>query len=68
MTSDRRQESEHSLSVLLTIVQTAEVLRVSTKTVRRWITAGDLVAHRFGHQWRISESDLQAFIRIRREA
>ena len=31
-----------------TITEVAERLRVSTRTVRRWIEAGDLVAHRVG--------------------
>ena len=59
---------EPSLPFLLTLDETAKALKVSTKTVRRWIKSGDLTAHRFGHQWRISESDLQTFIRMRREA
>jgi excisionase family DNA binding protein len=58
----------HTLPPLLTISQTAEHLQVSTKTIRRWIKAGDLIAHRLGRQWRISHADLQAFIRMRREA
>ena len=29
-----------------TIAEVAERLRVSTRTVRRWIKAGDLIAHR----------------------
>jgi len=57
-----------SLPCLLTLDEAAKALKVSTKTVRRWIKAGDLIAHRFGYQWRISEVDLQNFIRIRREA
>ena len=56
------------LPALLTIPQTAEHLQVSSKTIRRWIKSGDMVAYRFGHQWRISKSDLHTFIRMRREA
>jgi excisionase family DNA binding protein len=44
----------------------AELLGVSTKTVRRWIAAGDLPVHRLGRQLRISEADLAAFIALRR--
>jgi excisionase family DNA binding protein len=51
---------------LYTLPQTAEFLQVSTKTIRRWISSGDLVAHRIGRQFRISESDLQMFIKMRR--
>jgi excisionase family DNA binding protein len=56
------------LPTLLTIDQTAEHLQVSTKTLRRWIDAGDLVAHRIGRQLRISASDLQTFIQARRDS
>jgi excisionase family DNA binding protein len=52
---------------LLTIGQVAERLQVCTKTVRRFITAKDLVAHRIGGQLRISAADLQVFIRLRRD-
>jgi excisionase family DNA binding protein len=44
----------------------AEQLGVSTKTVRRWIAAGDLPVYRLGRQLRISEADLAAFIAQRR--
>jgi excisionase family DNA binding protein len=52
---------------LHTLDQVAERLQVSTKTLRRWIAAGDIVAHRFGRQLRISEADLSAFIRLHRQ-
>jgi excisionase family DNA binding protein len=48
-----------------TIAEVAERLRVSTRTVRRWI-AGDLVAHRFGGVVRIAETDLRAFLALHR--
>ena len=65
---DTRTKPPAGLSPLLTIPQTATILQVSEKTVRRWIETGDLVAHRFGRQWRISQADLDTFIRTRREA
>ena len=68
MTSDTNHTPEQILPGLLTIKQAAKPLQVSTKTIRRWVETGDLVAHRIGHQWRISSSDLQIFIRMRREA
>jgi excisionase family DNA binding protein len=49
-----------------TIAEVAERLRVSTRTVRRWIKAGDLVAHRFGGVVRIAETDLRAFLALHR--
>ena len=57
-----------AIALLLTIPQAAEVLQVSERSVRRWIDRGDLVPHRFGRQWRISQADLEAFIRMRRNA
>ena len=45
-----------------TIPDVAESLRVSTRTVRRWIDAGQLVAHRFKGVLRIADEDLQAFL------
>jgi excisionase family DNA binding protein len=40
----------------------ASKLGYSEKTIRRWIEAGRLRAHRIGHQWRIAEADLQDFL------
>ena len=65
--TDDCNKSATALPALLTIKQAAEHLQVSSKTLRRWIDTGDLIAHRFGRQWRISESDLQTFIRMRRQ-
>jgi excisionase family DNA binding protein len=45
-----------------TIGQVADLLEVSTRTVRRWISTGLLVAHRFGGIVRISAHDLRAFL------
>lgn len=52
---------------LFSVPEVADLLKVSTKTVRRWINQGDLAVHRLGRQIRISEPDLVAFIRTRRE-
>ena len=43
-------------------------MKVDPKTVRRWIDRGELPVHRLGRQIRISEPDLMAFVRARREA
>jgi excisionase family DNA binding protein len=50
-----------------TIVEVAERLVVSRRSVRRWITAGDLIAHRIGGIVRIAESDFRAFLAVHRE-
>ena len=51
------------LEPLLTIAQTAELLQLSEKTVRRRIADRGLIAHRFGRQWRIARGDLDEFLR-----
>lgn len=51
----------------LTIAEVAERFRVSTRTVRRWIKAGDLIAYRVGGLVRVAESDLRAFLAVHRE-
>jgi excisionase family DNA binding protein len=50
---------------LLTIDATAEVLGVSEKTIRRWISGGLLRAAKLGNQWRIRPRDLEDFVRDR---
>ena len=43
------------------ITEVAEMVGVSTRSVRRWIKRDELAAHRFGASVRIAESDLRAF-------
>ena len=50
--------SSKSMTRFYTIAQVADLLVVSTRSVRRWIAAGELLAHKFGRQVRISEIDL----------
>ena len=50
-----------------TIAEIAQVLGVSTRTVRRWISTGELVTHRFGRAVRISRIDLEIFVAQCRE-
>ncbi len=50
---------------LLKIVDIADHCRVSVKTVRRWISSGELPASKLGAQWRITPKDLQIFLRER---
>jgi excisionase family DNA binding protein len=56
----------HRLETFLTVDEVAGALAVSTRTVRRWIAAGELVVHRFGDAVRIAESDLRTFIQAHR--
>ncbi len=50
---------------LLTIPEVKDILRVSEKTVRRWIAKGELPAAKLGNQWRIRPRDLDDFVRDR---
>ena len=47
---------------LLTIKEVAEILRVSERSVNRYIESGRLRASRIG-QWRIKQSDLEKFLK-----
>jgi excisionase family DNA binding protein len=51
-----------------TIAEVAERLRVSTRTVRRWMDNGRLIPHRFGGVVRIAENDLRAFLALHRDS
>lgn len=53
--------SNRSTEKLLTIEEAAEILRVSTRSVIRYIEAGRLKASKLG-VWRIKQSDLDAFL------
>ncbi len=46
---------------LLTIEEVAEILRVSTRSVNRYIESGRLKASKLG-VWRIKQSDLDRFL------
>jgi excisionase family DNA binding protein len=49
-----------------TIQDVADRLKVSYRTVFRWVHAGDLPAYKLGQEWRITEEDLKAFLEARR--
>ena len=49
-----------------TIEQIADSLDASTRSVRRWIANGLLIAHRINGLVRISEADFQAFLAAHR--
>ncbi len=51
-----------------TVTELAERWQCSEKKVRREISAGRLIAHRFGRQLRISAHDREIYERLRREA
>ena len=47
---------------LLTVRETAAVLKVTPRTLFRWLAEGRLSAVRIGHTTRIRSADLEAFI------
>jgi len=47
---------------LLTLKETAKILRVSERTIMRYLESGKLKASKLG-QWRIKESDLEKFLK-----
>jgi excisionase family DNA binding protein len=61
-TSPMKNERQPTLSKLLLIDQVAEGLGLSTRTVRRLIARGELVACRFGRSVRVHPDDLARYI------
>ncbi len=53
---------------LYTVAEAAEYLGISPVTVKRYIRTGMLNSVKFGHQRRVGESDLTAFIDAARTA
>lgn len=52
---------------MLTADDVAKIMRVSLKTVRKWVQSGDLASIPIGsREYRISRSDLEAFIEERK--
>lgn len=47
---------------LYTIEEVAEILNLHHKTIRKYITNGDLRANKVGKQWRISGHELSVFL------
>lgn len=48
---------------MLTVIEVAEQLKISPKTVRVWIESGKLPGYRFGKDYRINAEDLESFIK-----
>jgi excisionase family DNA binding protein len=63
MKSDRPK----SPTKFYTIEQIANCVEVSTRSVRRWIKNGLLLAHKINGLVRISETDFQAFLAAHRD-
>jgi excisionase family DNA binding protein len=54
--------SSKSMTRFYTVAEVADLLAISTRSVRRWIAAGELLVHKFGRRVRISEIDLRVFV------
>jgi len=50
-----------------TINEVAELLDMHHKTIRKFISEGSLKANKVGKQWRISEQDLNSFIKVNKD-
>jgi len=46
---------------LLTLAEAAEVLRLSTRTVREYVRRGEIQGKIIGNRWRFRRADLDAF-------
>jgi excisionase family DNA binding protein len=53
---------------LLTVAETAKLLRRSTEQVRRYLREGTLSGRRMGGQWFVHQEDAAAFLRHRHES
>ena len=53
-----KPESEWENEPTLTLQEAAAILRVSTKTLVRLVSAGDVLAIKVGRQWRFTHSTL----------
>ena len=49
-----------------TLDEIAQRLKVSYRTVHRWVQAKELSAYKLGTEWRVAESDLQEFLESRK--
>ena len=53
---------------LYSVEEAAEALGISPLTLGDWLRAGKIIGTKIGRKWRITESDLQAFIDKNRRA
>ena len=63
----RRHGPRQPFGRLRTIDETAEILNVSSRTVRRLIDSGTLPVHRFGRSIRISDADVARLMEASRD-
>jgi excisionase family DNA binding protein len=47
---------------MLTLGEVAKRLKVSVKTIRRWLQDGRLTGFKMGKLWRVKETELESFV------
>ena len=58
----RDSEDRHALGdKFLTLSEAAEILRLSTRTVREYVKQGEIRGKLIGKRWRFRRADLDAF-------
>ena len=62
----QRPKDNIGATKLWSVQQVGERLNLSTRTIRRWIDQGELPVYRLGRQIRISDKDLDTFLKLRR--
>jgi len=66
MLIQRRYDVQVVDETYYTLAEIAQRLKVSYRTVYRWVQAKELAAYKLGTEWRVAESDLQAFLESRK--
>jgi excisionase family DNA binding protein len=61
MTKQRQAKAVPIGERLLTLREAAEVLRLSTRTVREYVQRGEIEGRIIGGRWRFRRADLDAF-------
>ena len=54
------------LEQYFTLQELAQMLRVSERSIHRWISSGQLPAYMPGGDWRIRQSELEEFLQARK--
>jgi excisionase family DNA binding protein len=61
MMQQTRNEGGSTGEKLLTLREAAEVLRLSTRTIREYIKRGEIRGKLIGNRWRFRRADVDAF-------
>ena len=48
-----------------TLVEVAEILKVTRRTVYNYVKDGKIPATKVGHQWRVTEQALKEFLQVK---